>query len=464
VGAWKGFTGLDMDEDIIHSLFLGAQWSEIPEDRVDERSESEIHYPLTNSHKISVPIYAVTRSDLLITQSLYSSLMTFDKYGLVHPNLAKSYIHELIDGTSVWTFNLRDDVLWSDGVSLTAIDVKFTLDMNTFPWIASANSDRWRNLESVDIINDTSIKIVFDHQTLDEIEILSNEFIIPNHILNTTFTMENGVESTPYTGGNPGNSPEWSAYINDPVTAGPYTVVDFVDSLVLTLVDNTNYWYPSEVDFDHSFNLDNQYKEDPYYFVFEDDLGTVEVEKVSSLPIDKIVFHVSDAATIDPNSAALLFESGVRDFHEYPKLDTDSSVLSSDKLSIYSKGVPGSGLQLIINPKFEALSEYEIRKALSLAIDRPTVEDFVGFAQFAQATPISRYYADFYDSSAATPYDYEMAKNLFRKHGLTALDTNAPVSYTAPAPWDEIPISFISVLLAVPVVGLINRYRKNKWN
>lgn len=464
IATWKGFTGFDVDEDLIHSLFLGAGWSEIPEERLDERTETEIHYPLTESHKISVPIYAKTRSDNLITQSLFSSLMTFDKYGFIHPNLAKSYVHELIDGNSVWTFNLRDDVLWSDGESLTASDVKFTLDMNTFPWIASINADRWKNLESVDIINDTTIKIVFDHQTFNEIEILSNEFIIPNHILNTTFTMENGEESTPYTGGNPGNSPEWSAYIGNPITAGPYNFVGFVDSLVLTLEDNPNYWYPSEVDFDHSFNLDNQYKEDPYYFIFEDDLGTVEVEKVDSLPISKIVFHVSDSATIDPNSAALLFESGVRDFHEYLKLDTDSSVLSNEKLTIYSKGVAGSGLQLIINPRFEALSEYELRKALSLAIDRPLLEDFVGFAQFSQSTPVSRYYTDYYDSSVAIPYDYEQAKDIFKKYGLNAQDTNVPVEYTAPKPWEELPVSFISIILAVPVAGIINRQRKNKRN
>ncbi len=463
VGAWKGFTGLDMDEDLIHSLFLGAEWSEIPEERIDERTESEIHYPLSESHKIPVPIYATSRSDSLLAQSLYSSLMTVDKYGLVHPNLAKSYIHELIDGASVWTFHLRDDILWSDGESLTASDVKFTLDMNTFPWIASANADRWRNLERVEMINETSIKIIFDHQTLEEVEILSNEFIIPNHILNTTFTTECGDTSTPYSGGNPGNSPEWSSYIGDPVTAGPYAMVDFEDSLVLTLEQNQNYWYPSEVDFDHSFNLDNPDKEDPYYFVFEDNLNTVEIEKVDSLPISKIVFHVADAATIDSNTAALLFETGGRDFHEYPKLDSNSNVFSNEKLSIYSKGVAGSGLQLIINPRFEALSEYEIRKALSLAIDRPVLEEFVGFAQFAQATPISTYYTDFYDTSAATPYDYELAKDLFRKHGLTALDTNVPVDYTPPSPWDEIPISFISVLIAVPVIGFTYRTRKNKF-
>ncbi len=73
------------------------------------------------------PIVAKETSTTFITGFIFEGLTSTDGVTQeIKPNLAESWN---VDSTGrVWTFNLRKDVFWNDGVQFTASDVKFTFD------------------------------------------------------------------------------------------------------------------------------------------------------------------------------------------------------------------------------------------------------------------------------------------------------------------------------------------------
>ena len=57
-------------------------------------------------------LYTQMASDMNVTTNLWEGLLSFDCYGKAVPSVAKEWSHN--DDSSVWTFNLRDDVDWVD--------------------------------------------------------------------------------------------------------------------------------------------------------------------------------------------------------------------------------------------------------------------------------------------------------------------------------------------------------------
>ena len=57
-------------------------------------------------------LYSQMASDMNVTTNLWEGLLSFDCYGKAVPSVAKEW--SLNEVSSVWTFNLRDDVDWVD--------------------------------------------------------------------------------------------------------------------------------------------------------------------------------------------------------------------------------------------------------------------------------------------------------------------------------------------------------------
>jgi peptide/nickel transport system substrate-binding protein len=95
----------------------------------------------TSDPKTFNDIVATDVNSSTVTSLLFEGLTTVDPFTLkVIPNLAKSWDTSL-DGLQ-WTFHLRDDVKWFDGVSFSADDVVFTFnDLIYNPDIPSSSKD-----------------------------------------------------------------------------------------------------------------------------------------------------------------------------------------------------------------------------------------------------------------------------------------------------------------------------------
>ena len=57
-------------------------------------------------------LYTQMASDMNVATNLWEGLLSFDCYGKAVPSVAKEWSHN--EDSSVWTFNLRDDVDWVD--------------------------------------------------------------------------------------------------------------------------------------------------------------------------------------------------------------------------------------------------------------------------------------------------------------------------------------------------------------
>ena len=70
------------------------------------------------------PIFSQQDVDATRVSLVYERLVTFDESFAPQPQLAQSWLPN--DTGSVWTFNLRDNVQFSDGTPFTAKDVIYT--------------------------------------------------------------------------------------------------------------------------------------------------------------------------------------------------------------------------------------------------------------------------------------------------------------------------------------------------
>jgi ABC-type transport system substrate-binding protein len=72
------------------------------------------------------PIYGETNDiDRTLIGLVYSGLMTYDKNGKLANDLVKSY--QISDNGKTYSFQLKDNLFWQDGIPLTADDVIYTI-------------------------------------------------------------------------------------------------------------------------------------------------------------------------------------------------------------------------------------------------------------------------------------------------------------------------------------------------
>lgn len=104
------------------------------------------------------PILAADPSSRTMTDLLYLGLVRpHPKTGQLQGVLARSW--EYSEDARTITFHLRDDVLWSDGVPLTAWDVKFTLEAVASDQVNSPLRRVLTNVASVRVVGDYTMQL-----------------------------------------------------------------------------------------------------------------------------------------------------------------------------------------------------------------------------------------------------------------------------------------------------------------
>ncbi len=96
-------------------------------------------------------------------------LLSYDGDGALVPILAQE-VPSLENGLLAndlgsATFNLKPDVVWSDGTPFTANDVKFTWEWNIDPANQSIDRVSWEIISDVEVVDDLTCTITFDPPT-----------------------------------------------------------------------------------------------------------------------------------------------------------------------------------------------------------------------------------------------------------------------------------------------------------
>lgn len=156
-------------------------------------------------------------------------LASYDENGVLVPFLAAE-IPTLEnggiaqDGKSV-TWQLKQDVKWSDGTPFTAADVVFTYEFLANPKVGATSSGTYEMVERVEAIDEHTVKVIFNtvNPAWDRPFVGTEGMILPRHV----YEQYNGE-----------NAREAPANLL-PIGTGPYKVEEFKPGDVVIFVPNS---------------------------------------------------------------------------------------------------------------------------------------------------------------------------------------------------------------------------------
>jgi peptide/nickel transport system substrate-binding protein len=152
---------------------------------------------------------------------VFLPLAKLDANGEMEGRLARSWEHSRDYRT--WTFHLRTDVRWHDGVPATAHDVKFTLDLLSHENIGYYPPGS----VSARAVDDSTVMVTYQElPALDVRTDLTWTVFYPRHLLE---------------GLNPAECLEWDFWMH-PVGNGPYRYVRHAPQTMLELEANPDYY------------------------------------------------------------------------------------------------------------------------------------------------------------------------------------------------------------------------------
>lgn len=106
------------------------------------------------------PILSADSASSDVNDLLYLALVREDEVtGQIVGEIADSW--EVSEDGLTYTFNLRDDIVWSDGEPLTAEDVKFTYDAIASDLVETPRKSNVELVESMEVVDDNTLQVNF---------------------------------------------------------------------------------------------------------------------------------------------------------------------------------------------------------------------------------------------------------------------------------------------------------------
>lgn len=164
--------------------------------------------------RIFAPYWSVEAQFLM-----FLPLAAYGERGEIVGRLARRWEHST--DRRIWTFYLRSDVKWHDGVPVTAHDVKFTIELSAHPDILF--EDVFHDLESITVTDDTTLTLVYSRP-----KDMRNTWAVyyPKHLLEDL---------------DPKEFWQWEFWTH-PVGNGPYRYVRHVPKTMVELEANPDFF------------------------------------------------------------------------------------------------------------------------------------------------------------------------------------------------------------------------------
>lgn len=180
------------------------------------------------------PARAFSTTAFIVHRATYDSLVTYpdDSTAEIQPNLAETW--DVSDDGSVYTFTLRDDVVFANGDALTAEDVVFSF--KRLQNIAGNPAFLADTIASVEAVDDLTVVV---NLTQPDPTFLAR-------LVNTTFSITNAEVVREQGGTDAEDASETDAaedWLNsNSAGTGPYLLEEWVRQEETVLVRNPNYW------------------------------------------------------------------------------------------------------------------------------------------------------------------------------------------------------------------------------
>ncbi len=152
---------------------------------------------------------------------VFLPLLTDNVNGELEGRLAERWEHS--PDYREWTFHLRHNIRWHDGVPVTAHDVKFTLELLTHPDVLELGP---HDVESISVLDDSTIRVRFGSWFANRQVYNGWEIVLPKHLLAHLA---------------PKQYAEWDFWTR-PVGNGPYRFGHHVPKTMMRLDANPDYY------------------------------------------------------------------------------------------------------------------------------------------------------------------------------------------------------------------------------
>jgi peptide/nickel transport system substrate-binding protein len=277
------------------------------------------------------------------------------------PELAASYEWSADHKTA--TFHLRPDAVWSDGVPITAGDVRWTWQAQTNPDVAWDTSHMKRGIRDVEVVDAHTVRFHFDRVYAKQMLDINEGVILPEHAWG----------KIPFAKWR--ESGDW--FKQHLVCSGPFTISSWTPQQEIVLTRNERFYD----------------KDRPY--------------------LDRVVMRFIR----DPSSALTQILSGEIDF--FPQIPPDQAprVKADHDLDLITYW---SNLYVFVswNNADPLFADREVRRALTLAIDRKAIVDTIlgQYGRVAVSPIISSVWA--HDGTLQPfPYDPAQAREILAARG-----------------------------------------------
>lgn len=255
-------------------------------------------------------------------------LMTLDAAG--EPILGQAASYEVSEDGLVYTFTLRDDAVWSDGTPVTAHD--FVLGAQRLQDPATASSYAYLNhfILNAEAINSGEITDfdelgvkALDDKTVEITLVAPTPYLLAALTHYTAYPVPSHVVEA--------NGEEWSQ-IGNLVANGPYVPVEWVPGSFIRSEKNESYY------------------------------------DAANVAIDEVVYHITE----DDNAALNRYRAG--EFDILSSFPADQYQLLQDQYPGEAHVAPFLGVYYyVMNQSLPELQDVNVRKALSIAINREVI-------------------------------------------------------------------------------------------
>ena len=338
------------------------------------------------------PAGSIALTYLAYSVSALDELLTFDENGEIEYRAAESY--EVNEDSTVWTFHLREDALWSDGTPVTSADFLNTITRALDPASGSGYANYLFPIENAEAIyngeaemDTLGVETPDDHTLTFRLAEPCVYFLDLLRLPVYTPSCERYADS-----------PD-SGWDTDPETSlanGPFCLTEYVPDQYFVLEKNENYWDKERIHLDRIT-----------YRFFDDTQSMANAYQAGEV----------DVATSLPSTVMELY-------------DGQDDLLVTDLIATR---------YIYFNLNVEPLDDVRVREAINLAINREELCQVVGTDTEPTYNLIAKYMKDketgeYFVDGAEQPFEenVERARELLAEVGYPNGEGFPTLTYSCP--------------------------------
>ena len=333
-----------------------------------EAGEKGITVAISSDTGTMDPAGSIALTYLAYSVSALDELLTYDENGEIEYRAAESY--EVNDDSTVWTFHLREDALWSDGTPVTSADFMNTITRALDPASGSGYANYLFPIENAEAIyngeadvDSLGVETPDEHTLIFRLAEPCVYFLDLLRLPVYTPSCSEYADSVD------------SGWDRDPETSlsnGPFCLAEYVPDQYFVLEKNENYW-----------NAD-------------------------AVKLDTITYRFFD----DTQSMANAYEAGEADVATSLSSTVMEAYEGTDDLFVTDQIATR---YIYMNLNVEPLNDVRVREAINLAVNRAELCQIVGSDTEPTYNLVAKYMKDkntgeYFVDEADQPFEEDAAK------------------------------------------------------